>query len=350
MIQTNITVRKKDNSWQCIVSYKHDLKWKQTSKQGFKTKQEAKAWGQLKEKDLKNVSGNFSKDYSKITFQEYFDLYINEHKSRYSINTINSYENSFNSFKELKDKRMIDISDSDIQYIIDLLVKRNLKANVIVRYYKNINRIFERYKKKCNPLFKSPLHDIVLPKDKIVEEKLIPTDEEYKALLKRVQNNRNMYLIVLLAGSCGLRYSECLGLTWDRIEKDYIKIDRQWGVENGAPTFTTLKTKNSYRKVPLSQSVYKELQLLKNKNERVIPVGIYYKSNLNKAIKPFSIHALRHYYCTKLIANNVDFKTTAALLGHTVEMTMKIYSHVTNQMYNNAANKIVTVFDDLFDE
>ena len=34
----NLTFREKDKGWQCIVSYKDKLgKWKQKSKQGFKT-------------------------------------------------------------------------------------------------------------------------------------------------------------------------------------------------------------------------------------------------------------------------------------------------------------------------
>ncbi|WML35385.1 Arm DNA-binding domain-containing protein [Clostridium sp. OS1-26] len=34
----NITWRKKDKGWQCIISYKDSTgKWKQKSKQGFKT-------------------------------------------------------------------------------------------------------------------------------------------------------------------------------------------------------------------------------------------------------------------------------------------------------------------------
>ena len=57
-----------------------------------------------------------------------------------------------------------------------------------------------------------------------------------------------------------------------------------------------------------------------------------------------SIHSLRHTYATLLIQNGVDFKTAAALLGHNVEMTMKIYSHVNNDMINNAKRVIEKIF------
>ena len=52
------------------------------------------------------------------------------------------------------------------------------------------------------------------------------------------------------------------------------------------------------------------------------------------------LHELRHTYATKLIANGIDFKTAAYLLGHKVEQTMNTYSHVTNDMISNARNII----------
>ena len=42
----------------------------------------------------------------------------------------------------------------------------------------------------------------------------------------------------------------------------------------------------------------------------------------------------------KEISSGVDFKTAAYLLGHDVEMTMNTYTHVNNDMINNARNII----------
>lgn len=57
-----------------------------------------------------------------------------------------------------------------------------------------------------------------------------------------------------------------------------------------------------------------------------------------------SVHEFRHTYATKLIANGIDFKTVAKLLGHNVEQTMKTYSHVTDDMMKRAANIIENIF------
>lgn len=41
-MQFNITIRKKDKGYQCIVSYKDGNRWRQKSKQGFETQKAAK--------------------------------------------------------------------------------------------------------------------------------------------------------------------------------------------------------------------------------------------------------------------------------------------------------------------
>ena len=46
-MQYNFTIRKKDKGFQIIVAYKDGYKWKQKSKQGFKTKREAKEYGHV---------------------------------------------------------------------------------------------------------------------------------------------------------------------------------------------------------------------------------------------------------------------------------------------------------------
>ena len=45
-MQCNITIRKKDKGYQCIVSYKEGMKWRQKSKQGFETQKAAKLHAQ----------------------------------------------------------------------------------------------------------------------------------------------------------------------------------------------------------------------------------------------------------------------------------------------------------------
>ncbi|BDR64449.1 hypothetical protein K134307016_13830 [Clostridium tetani] len=57
-----------------------------------------------------------------------------------------------------------------------------------------------------------------------------------------------------------------------------------------------------------------------------------------------TIHELRHTYATRLIANGVDFKTAARILGHSVEQTLKTYSHVNDDMLKKAHQVIQNIF------
>ncbi|MGG7059270.1 tyrosine-type recombinase/integrase [Clostridium tertium] len=57
-----------------------------------------------------------------------------------------------------------------------------------------------------------------------------------------------------------------------------------------------------------------------------------------------SIHEFRHTYATTLISRGFDFKTVAKLMVHDIEQTMKTYSHVTDDMLNNATNVLAKIF------
>ena len=52
-------------------------------------------------------------------------------------------------------------------------------------------------------------------------------------------------------------------------------------------------------------------------------------------------HDLRHTFATQAIQYGMDVKTLAATIGHaSVETTLNIYSHVTDEMQKSAAQKI----------
>ena len=77
---------------------------------------------------------------------------------------------------------------------------------------------------------------------------------------------------------------------------------------------------------------------------RINTASLLFSTHIKKAGYDITIHELRHTYATILISNGVDFKTAAKLLGHDVEQTMKVYSHVTSDMLENAKNIIENIF------
>lgn len=76
-MQYNFTIRKKDKGFQIIVAYKDGYKWKQKSKQGFKTKREAKEYGHVIVKEL-DKTALLTKDteLKELTFKEFADMFL----------------------------------------------------------------------------------------------------------------------------------------------------------------------------------------------------------------------------------------------------------------------------------
>ncbi|NFG76236.1 site-specific integrase [Clostridium botulinum] len=171
-------------------------------------------------------------------------------------------------------------------------------------------------------------------------------------------SNPNHYLISLIALKTGARIGEILALTWNDIdfENNIIVINKQWNLnKKGEYSFVDVKGVNSNRSIPIPYVLVTELKKYKNKNPINIDNRIFkYKntaSTSSNLIREYvrigfniSVHELRHTYATNLIQNGIDFKTTAKLLGHTVEMTLNVYSHVTDDMMKRATKIINNYF------
>ena len=181
---------------------------------------------------------------------------------------------------------------------------------------------------------------------------------ELEDLLCKIKNRRYK-MIATIAGTCGLRIGEIIGLTWDCIdfENATMTVNKQWKeVKKGKWDFGPVKRKNSNRTVPIPPRTLKELAKYKSNIPIHISNRIFYQNvsiknlgqDMSNAFKEvgynIKVHELRHTYATLLIANGVDFKTVAKLMGHDVEQTLKTYSHVTDEMMNKATNTLKTIF------
>lgn len=106
----NVTYREKNKSLQCIISYKDNTgKWKQTSKQGFKTQKESKPYieNTVKEleKRLANEKSIISPDYNLITFKTLCDEFVEHEKLYREHNTVRNHKIAFIVFSDLDNKK-----------------------------------------------------------------------------------------------------------------------------------------------------------------------------------------------------------------------------------------------------
>jgi integrase len=356
----NITYRKKDNGIQVIISYKDNLgKWRQKSKQGFPDNREgnkkAKIAADSMLQELKNtIALNIENDYNDITFGEFSNLYKEHINFHLEAKTIKSYNIALKNFERLNKLQLSRIKPIHIQTCVDNMIKKGVRTSSIKTYLAKIKVIFKAAIEQYNLLSINPVKNIKLENDKRKIEKKVLSNKELESLLSDMLNkfrNKHYYIITLLASKCGLRIGEILGLRWSDIdyENRFLNIEYQWKInKNGEHGFGIPKSANSIRKVPLPTIVINELikynkETPRNIDNRILP----YKNttalsvNLVKKYREFgydiTLHELRHTYATNLIANGIDFKTAAKILGHDIEMTMKIYSHVTDNMLKKAS-------------
>lgn len=358
----NVTYREKDKGLQVIISYKVNRKWKQKSKQGFENsrqgKKEAKTWVQETIEEL-NSGINLNNEYSDTTFKNFIELYMNDRKSSIAESTLILFNSAYKcNFTDLDNIKLRDITPMDIQRCVNKMSERGLHSSTISRYITNLKTMFNYAIHKYKILNYNPAVDIEI-KRTYSEEKRALSIEESNILLKKLSELRSKqyYIASLIAVRCGLRIGEICGLTWKDIDltNKELEVNKQWKKKNGVYQFLPPKSQNSFRKVPFDSFVKNELIKYRdsssiNLDNRIIKrintdgfssdlIGIYKSVNFD-----ISIHELRHTYATNLIANGMDFKTAAKLLGHNVEQTMKTYSHVNSDMMHRAKAIIENIF------
>lgn len=355
-MEYNITYRQKDKGWQYIISIKEDGRWKQRSKQGFRTKALAK---KAADDRLDKMKEDFKSDetvkseFIGITFGEFKEIYLDHVKLYKTYRTFLSVVTALNRYSSLNEMQIDKITSLDMQRIINKQTKEGLNPNTIKHYLRMIITIFNYAKNTHGIITDVPSNNLEFKKS-IPADKRALNDSERTTILNDLKDDK-YYMIVFLALNTGMRIGEILGLEWSDIDFDNrtIDVNKQWKeISNKEHGFGELKSKNSKRSIPISHHVCLELK----KHRKIISIDrrvFPFKSTksiavlLNKILKKYNItvHELRHTYATKLVASNkVDFKTIAAILGHDVEQTLKTYSHVTNDMFENAKSVIENIF------
>lgn len=329
----NLLVRKKNKGYQYVISYKDGLTWRQTSKQGFATKGEAKRAGQARMRELEELNPIVKND---TTFKEVAELMIQDgHKSD---NTLETYQTFLKAYEDIHDLPINQLTYKDVMPIIRER-ERNFKYGGIKHYLVFGSAVCRYAIKKLKISRVNPFEDIVLRKPiKEKEQKKVLTPSEVDQLLEELDGD--VKLICAFIALAGLRISEVRGLTRSSIDLKEKTITVESQVHNEGNR-GALKTSNSYRVVPLSpklSDIYISYPA-KFSGEVCKPLTT---SAVNYHLNKYGIssHTLRHSFATNCISAGLDFKTVASILGNTVEMVMSTYSHVNVEM-EEKARKII---------
>jgi integrase len=197
-------------------------------------------------------------------------------------------------------------------------------------------------------LKRDPTSSVVLPKVQRKEMRALD-ESETAALLDSLRGDK-LYLPVLIAVSTGMRRGEILGMKWDAITGNVLRIT-QIIAQNGA--VHPPKTERGWRSITLPSTVLAALRERKReqKEERVA-MGAAWKDtgyvltrkdgnhwtvndlscNFTRQMQRLKMqlrfHDLRHTHASQLLRAGFPLNAVAERLGHDPGETLRTYSHI----------------------
>lgn len=306
----------------------------------FKRKTDAKNWAQSIEASIEEGRYKNTAEAKRHTFGELIDRYNEVILPRKPASAKDQKRQLLWWKNELGDYRLSDLSTDLIQRGREKLGKRKnryekpISPATINRYMAALSHLFSIAIDEFNWMTDSPMKSLKnLPEPKGRIRAL--SDDERKQLLERCQKskNKNLYLIVVLALSTGMRRSEILKLKWDQID-----FNRQ--------TITLFETKNKeIRTVALAGLAYD--LLVKHQSKKSNSSDFLFPSDKTEETKDFTkawgkavsdagiedlkFHDLRHSAASYLAMNGATLAEIADVLGHKSYDMVKRYSHLTDQ-------------------
>ena len=317
---------------------------------------------------LQNNMSHAEKERSRVANMQVIDYlpeWLESHKPNISTLTYTGYKTMIESrmipyFKTLGDLKVKDITGDEINDYYFHIRKLGLKGTSAQRHHSLLHLAFKSAVKR-RVIATNPVDQADRPKATQYIGKYYNASE-LKELLDKAENDP-IYIVIILAAYFGLRRSEALGLKWSAVDFDNKTVSISHKViktDDGIVGMDVMKTKSSYRTLPLIPQV--EDALLKEKAkqdemQRIMRRGYCKKYTdyicvdaIGEIIKPdyvtnhFKIllrdnglkqirfHDLRHSCASLLLANGVPMKMIQDWLGHSdMGTTANIYSHIDSE-------------------
>lgn len=201
----------------------------------------------------------------------------------------------------------------------------------VVRYLAALSHAFTIAVKEWGWIEDSPMRKVTKPKEPRGRVRFL-SDEERKSLLDacRQSSNLQLYTVVVLALSTGMRQAEIMNLTWS-------DVDLQKG------RITLHETKNGERRVVpvkgLALQLLGELDKIRRIDTQLLFPGrdsckpIDLRFPWERALKAsridnFRFHDLRHSAASYFAMNGASLAEIAEVLGHKTLAMVKRYAHL----------------------
>ncbi|MCP1226590.1 site-specific integrase [Sebaldella sp. S0638] len=360
-------VRKRGKTWEYSFELgKVNGKRQRESQAGFSTKKEA-------EKALREALTGFESgtitNTDNISFHDFLNLYYKEYVCIHNkYNTQVSFKATSKKLKEYLGKyKLSNITPALCQNFINELYREGKSSSTIKLQLTYLRMVLNYAMQPLNLIKSNPAQKLKIPK--FEKDKKIKTIslEEFDIIMNSIKPWLIKYRMALLIGlHTGMRESEIMGLTWDKVDfkEKTICVDRKLININNKKVFETPKSKSSVRVIKIGETLINILKAEKERQEQLkkdyfefynkidfvccndlgVPMS---QSSLTwqcRKLKErtgidFNFHLLRHTHATMLIEAGANPVEVSKRLGHSnTSITLNIYSHSTSKMEQDTVN------------
>lgn len=325
---------------------------------------------------LNNIKNGLINNYEYYSLSELMKVWLFDflhNSSRIKPSTFQRYEGIYRNYIKNSEIAGLKIINCDIIKFQNYFNKLSQKYSYSqLKYLKDVLRTFFNWcidngyalKNHCKKI------DIKGNKTELIQKnrnrQIEILSEKEIDIIKEYIKGSKYELLFLLDLATGLRLGELLALNWNNIDlkNKLLKIDSSvkevyiYDDENTKhieTVFQTPKTLNSFRTIPIPDSIITKLNKIENKtgllfSENNQPLkGKNISSFWSRILKHCNIehkkfHSIRHTYASMLLKNGVDIKTVAELMGHSDITITQIYLHSSIEQKHNAVEKINYLF------
>lgn len=356
---------KDGRSWYFRVPYV-DLcgKRKQHWSKFYFTKKEAQEGERQFLASVKNKVDNTS-----MTFEELCSAFYKHQEEEVKETTLQTYKDRKPFLEYLYHIKLVDFNINHFE-----MWKKKINEKNIATSYKNdilkfLKAILNFGTKRYNFNFTAVYNQMKNFKDPngIKKDMDFYTREEFLQFISYETDLKYKCLFETLY-YCGLRNGEMRGITWEDIDfnKKTISINKQIPTRYTSKNwkFTSPKTKNSIRTLPIPNILLEHLKILYNKEYQYknfestwfvfgqadVPIVADNPSYRQAAIckkaglRKIRIHDFRHSCASLLINKGANITIVSKYLGHTkIDETLNTYTH----MYKSALDQVVDLINNL---
>lgn len=330
----------------------------------YEQTQEEKERKEAEEKARELIEGKRNPQ-ADVPFMDYLQKWLLQSKPTISKTTFKGYrtmlDGRVNRYFTKLDVTVGEVTPQHLQDFYQTIFDEGHTPNTVIHYHAVLRKALQNAVKK-DILNSNPADKVDRPKKNVYQAQFYSA-EEIMTLFDAVSDDP-LEICVKLAAYYGLRRSEVLGLKWDAInlEQKTISIRHKVIEDEVDGKFVpvgedVLKTKSSFRTLPLLPSVEKLLLAEKEKQEmyrrlfkrsycreyldyicldqtgklmRPNYVTEHFSWLLEKfGLKKIRFHDLRHSCASLLLASGISMKQIQIWLGHsTFSTTADIYSHL----------------------